>query len=116
MQRPVVAHHYSCTFLQHQREVSRGTLFVHAVLARCRYEFGLFELIRVSPRFGMLLLAMTLSIVFILLDNLAVTKAISGNGLPDGLNPFWKIAFVTVQYNPSRSRSSKLTPIAEMSD
>lgn len=57
---------------------------------KTRYEFGLVELIRVSPRFGVLLTAIVLSIIFILLDILAVTGVIAGPGLPDGINPFWK--------------------------
>jgi hypothetical protein len=51
------------------------------------------ELIKISPRFGILLLAMTLSLAFIILDCLAVTSIIK-HTLPDGLNPFWKLAFV----------------------
>ncbi|KAK4960973.1 hypothetical protein LTR10_001462 [Elasticomyces elasticus] len=49
---------------------------------RTRYEFGYIELMRVSPRFA------------IIVDILAVTHVISGAGLPDGINPFWKLAFV----------------------
>jgi hypothetical protein len=47
----------------------------------------------VSPRFGILLLSMMLSISFIILDCLSVTSVLASN-LPDGLNPFWKLAFV----------------------
>jgi hypothetical protein len=47
----------------------------------------------VSPRFGILLLSMMLSMSFIILDCLSVTSVISSK-LPDGLNPFWKLAFV----------------------
>jgi hypothetical protein len=36
---------------------------------------------------------MMLSISFIILDCLSVTNVIN-DGLPDGLNPFWKLAFV----------------------
>lgn len=61
---------------------------------KTRYEFGYLELLRVSPRFGVLLGAMVLSVCFILLDILAVTQVINGKGLPDGINPFWKLAFV----------------------
>ena len=61
---------------------------------KTRYEFGYVELLRVSPRFGVLLGAMILSICFIIVDILAVTHAIDGKGLPDGINPFWKMAFV----------------------
>lgn len=61
---------------------------------KTRYEFGYIELLQVSPRFGVLLGAMILSVCFILLDILAVTHVIDGKGLPDGINPFWKLAFV----------------------
>jgi hypothetical protein len=58
-----------------------------------RYEFGLLELIKVSPRFAILLLCMILSLGFIILDCLSVTSVLK-DALPDGLNPFWKLAFV----------------------
>ena len=58
-----------------------------------RYEFGLVELMRVSPRFAILLTSMLLSLAFIILDVLSVTSVIQ-SGLPDGVNPFWKLAFV----------------------
>jgi len=61
---------------------------------RTRYEFGYYELMRVSPRFAVLIGAMLMSIGFIIVDILAVTRVISGAGLPDGINPFWKLAFV----------------------
>jgi hypothetical protein len=58
-----------------------------------RYEFGIIELIRVSPRFAVLLGAMILSMCFIIVDILSVT-AVFSSSLPDGINPFWKLAFV----------------------
>ncbi|KAF2718704.1 hypothetical protein K431DRAFT_127146 [Polychaeton citri CBS 116435] len=59
-----------------------------------RYDLSYITLIRVSPRFGVLLTAMIISVVMIILDILSVTKVIRGPGLPDGINPFWKLAFV----------------------
>ena len=59
-----------------------------------RYEFSLVELIRVSPRFGVLLAAMMVSVTFILIDILSVTHVIGSGALPDGINPFWKISFI----------------------
>lgn len=47
-----------------------------------------------SPRFGVLLASMILSICFLVVDILAVTHAIPSTGLPDGINPFWKLAYV----------------------
>jgi len=58
-----------------------------------RYEFGILEVIRVSPRFGVLLGSMLLSVGFIVVDILSVTSVFSSS-LPEGLNPFWKLAFV----------------------
>ena len=58
-----------------------------------RYEFSIIELVRVSPRLGMLLGAMILSICFIVCDILSVTHVID-SGSADGINPFWKLAFV----------------------
>lgn len=61
---------------------------------KSRYEFGYIELMRVSPRFAILLVTMLISVAFIIVDVLAVTHVIKGTGLPDGINPFWKLAFV----------------------
>lgn len=58
-----------------------------------RYEFGIIELVRVSPRFGVLLGAMCLSVGFIIVDICSVTSVFSSS-LPEGINPFWKLAFV----------------------
>lgn len=37
---------------------------------------------------------MLLSLCFIILDILSVTYVIPSRGLPDGINPFWELAFV----------------------
>jgi hypothetical protein len=60
---------------------------------KSRYDFQFFELIRISPRFGILLGAMVLSIVFTLLDILVVTNVLK-NALPDGIDPFWQLSTV----------------------
>ena len=60
---------------------------------KSQYELSIKEIIRISPRFGIMLLSMVLSIIFIILDILCVTKAIRLPG-PTGINPFWKFAFV----------------------
>lgn len=57
---------------------------------KCHYGFSLLELIWASPRFGVLLLSMCLSIAFIILDVLSVTPVLDMGGI----NPFWKFAFV----------------------
>lgn len=61
---------------------------------KSRYEFGYIELMRVSPRFGVLLGSMLVSFCFIVVDILAVTQVFAGPNLPNGVNPFWKLAFV----------------------
>jgi hypothetical protein len=58
-----------------------------------QYELTLRDIIRISPRFGIMLLAMILSIIFIVLDICSVTEAFKST-LPVGINPFWKLAFV----------------------
>ena len=61
---------------------------------KTKYDFGIVELIRVSPRFGILLGAMVMSLVFMVVDILSVTHAIPSHGLPDGINPFWKFSYI----------------------
>ena len=51
------------------------------------------ELIRISPRFGIMLGAMLLSIAFTVLDILSVTDVLKKD-LPAGIDPFWELAFV----------------------
>ena len=57
------------------------------------YRIKLTALVWISPRFGVLLIAMLMSIMFIVLDILSVTHVFDSR-LPDGLNPFWKLATV----------------------
>lgn len=59
-----------------------------------RYELSVWHIVRISPRFGVLLGSMLFSIVFIIVDILAVTRVFNAHALPDGINPFWKLAFV----------------------
>jgi hypothetical protein len=60
---------------------------------KTQYDMTLREIIRISPRFGIMLGAMVLSIIFIILDILSVTHVFKSS-LPVGINPFWKLAFV----------------------
>jgi hypothetical protein len=55
-----------------------------------QYDFSLFELIKVSPRFGVMLLSMCLSLAFTVFDILSVTGVFS-SALPTGVEPFWKV-------------------------
>jgi hypothetical protein len=50
------------------------------------------EIVRISPRFGVMLVAMLLSITFVILDVLSVTGALTVGST--GINPFWKLSFV----------------------
>lgn len=54
------------------------------------YNFGLWELVQVSPRFGVMLVSMCLSIAFIIVDTCSVTHVFS-DALPTGIEPFWKV-------------------------
>ncbi|KAM5346122.1 hypothetical protein ACJ41O_009127 [Fusarium nematophilum] len=55
-----------------------------------RYSLTLSQILRISPRFAILLLSMCLSVLFIILEVLAVTPVISIGGI----NPYWKFASV----------------------
>ncbi|KAJ5168834.1 uncharacterized protein N7482_004428 [Penicillium canariense] len=57
------------------------------------YNFGLWELVFVSPRFGLMLASMCLSIAFIVVDTCSVLNAFS-DSLPQGIEPFWKLSFI----------------------
>ncbi|OAX82936.1 hypothetical protein ACJ72_02706 [Emergomyces africanus] len=60
---------------------------------KSQYDFTYLELVRHSPRFGVMLAAMCISIIFLIVDLLSVVHAFKG-ALPTGVNPFWKISFV----------------------
>ncbi|KIX04417.1 uncharacterized protein Z518_05285 [Rhinocladiella mackenziei CBS 650.93] len=68
-----------------------GCLLVYNI--KTRYDLTLTQIIRISPRFAVMLGAMFLSICFIVLDVLSVTSALK-SALPVGINPFWKLSFV----------------------
>lgn len=60
---------------------------------KAQYGMTLRETVSISPRFGLMLLAGILSIIFFVLDICSVTKALRLN-LPNGVNPFWKLSSV----------------------
>jgi hypothetical protein len=60
---------------------------------KVRYDLRIIDIIRISPRFGIMMGAMILSIAFIILDVCSVTDAFK-SVLPIGINPFWKLSFV----------------------
>ena len=60
---------------------------------KVRYDLRIIDIIRISPRFGIMMGAMILSIAFIVLDVCSVTDAFKSI-LPIGINPFWKLSFV----------------------
>ncbi|KAJ5550560.1 hypothetical protein N7535_001497 [Penicillium sp. DV-2018c] len=57
------------------------------------YNFGLWELVVVSPRFGIMLVSMCASIIFMIVDICSVVNAFSSK-LPTGVQPFWKLSFI----------------------
>ncbi|RMZ76014.1 hypothetical protein DV738_g5167, partial [Chaetothyriales sp. CBS 135597] len=60
---------------------------------KTKYELTIAQIVRISPRFAVMLGSMFLSVCFIILDVLSVTAAFKST-LPVGINPFWKLAFV----------------------
>jgi hypothetical protein len=60
---------------------------------KSKYDLTLGQIVRISPRFAVMLGALLLSVIFIVLDVLSVTSVLSGV-LPIGINPFWKLSFV----------------------
>lgn len=60
---------------------------------KTKYDLSVTQIVRISPRFAVMLGAMLLSIAFIILDVLSVTSVLK-NALPVGINPFWKLSFV----------------------
>ncbi|KAL2818480.1 hypothetical protein BDW59DRAFT_127206 [Aspergillus cavernicola] len=58
------------------------------------YNFGIIELVKVSPRFGIMLAAMCLSLAFVVVDECSVLGAFDSASLPSGVQPFWKLSFI----------------------
>ncbi|KAI2864102.1 hypothetical protein CBS76997_11261 [Aspergillus niger] len=57
------------------------------------YGCSLVQLIRISPRFGIMLLFMVISVVFAVVDMCAI-RVENRLGYHPGMEPFWKLAFV----------------------
>lgn len=57
------------------------------------YDISLRNVVIINPRFGVMMAAMFLSIVFVLFDILSVTEVFK-NAPTVGVNPFWKLALV----------------------
>ncbi|EEA21153.1 hypothetical protein TMatcc_001155 [Talaromyces marneffei ATCC 18224] len=62
-------------------------------IIKTKYDFGLIELIRFSPRFGVMLFSICASLIFVVLDILSVAGVIN-LGLASGAEPFWKLSFI----------------------
>jgi hypothetical protein len=60
------------------------------LVIRQNYEYSVFGLVKTSPRFGIMLLCMLLSIVFLITDVVA-TALVSAQS---GINPYWRLALV----------------------
>lgn len=65
------------------------TCYLFYVIKR-QYNLNFIELVTISPRFGIMLVSMCLSILFVVLDACSVLGAFSLN-LPKGVQPFWKV-------------------------
>ncbi|BCS00107.1 uncharacterized protein AKAW2_50448A [Aspergillus luchuensis] len=68
------------------------TCFLLYVIQR-GYGCSLMQLIRISPRFGVMLLFMVISVVFAVVDMCAI-RVENRLGYSPGMEPFWKLAFV----------------------
>ncbi|KAJ5820645.1 hypothetical protein N7474_006236, partial [Penicillium riverlandense] len=62
-------------------------------IIRRQYSLRIFELVTISPRFGILLVSMCLSLVFTVLDACSVLGALPLS-LPKGAGPFWRLSFI----------------------
>jgi hypothetical protein len=70
------------------------TVYLFTII-KTHYAMTIRDIIRISPRFGIMLASMLISISFVVCDVCAVTGALKIGGDSDtGINPFWKLAFV----------------------
>ncbi|KAJ4287652.1 hypothetical protein N0V90_012355 [Kalmusia sp. IMI 367209] len=70
------------------------TIYLFYII-KTHYSMTIRDIIRISPRFGIMLASMLISIGFVICDVCSVTGAIKLAGNSDtGINPFWKLAFV----------------------
>ncbi|KAL4764186.1 uncharacterized protein BDW70DRAFT_130505 [Aspergillus foveolatus] len=58
------------------------------------YNFGIRELVTISPRFGIMLASMCLSLAFVVVDECSVLGVFNSASLPSGVQPFWKLSFI----------------------
>jgi hypothetical protein len=69
------------------------TVYLFTII-KTHYAMTIRDIIRISPRFGIMLASMLISISFVICDVCAVTGALKIGGNSDtGINPFWKLAF-----------------------
>ncbi|KAL4758539.1 uncharacterized protein BDW70DRAFT_152353 [Aspergillus foveolatus] len=61
---------------------------------KCSYNFGVVELVTFSPRLGIMLASMCLSIVFIIVDTCSVLGVFNSASLSIGVQPFWKLSLI----------------------
>ncbi|KAL3430789.1 hypothetical protein BDV09DRAFT_188972 [Aspergillus tetrazonus] len=52
------------------------------------------ELVTISPRFGIMLASMCLSLAFVVVDECSVLGVFNSASLPSGVQPFWKLSFI----------------------
>ncbi|KAL3250832.1 hypothetical protein ABHI18_010984 [Aspergillus niger] len=73
--------------------LGHGTFIFLLYIIQRGYGCSLVQLIRISPRFGVMLLFMVISVVFAVVDMCAI-RVENRLGYPPGMEPFWKLAFV----------------------
>ncbi|KAK9646385.1 hypothetical protein HCH54_005135 [Aspergillus fumigatus] len=72
------------------------------------YNFGIVELVTVSPRFGIMLAAMCVSILFIIIDTCSVIGVIRSAALPIGLSFIFKCLCNTVILDDFRTALDRI--------
>ncbi|KAF1810756.1 hypothetical protein P152DRAFT_400269, partial [Eremomyces bilateralis CBS 781.70] len=60
------------------------------VIRKC-YSMNIFLLVQKTPRFGILLASIIISLIFTLMDIISSTTSLSST---DGINPYWKLSLV----------------------
>lgn len=68
------------------------TVYLFTII-RKHYAMTIPDIIRISPRFGIMLASMIIAISFVICDVCAVTGVLRVGGNSVGINPFWKLAF-----------------------
>lgn len=60
------------------------------------YDITMVQLVRASPRFGVMLFCLFISIVFLITD-VVFTASVAGRS---GINPFWRVSYLSTSISP----------------